>query len=241
MKNRTSAVVACLALLSAPAMAQPHGDPGALVQLFVSPCGEPFRATAAAPYPVAAWFAHADANHDGAIDRAEFRADADAFFETLDVNHDGVLSSFEVSRYEHLVVPEMLQGHMSQLELRPRILLAQMDDMGGMGGMGAMGGLGGGGLDGGASEEQPFERKEDAAPSMEGLAPFNLLREPEPVASSDQNLDGRITRAEFESAADRRFGRLDVKGDGKLTLAALPMTVQEKMFGGRRRTPPRPS
>lgn len=221
MNTRTAALAVCLALLSLPAAAQPQGE---LVQLFVSPCGEPFRATADAPYPVAAWFAHADANHDGAIDRAEFRADADAFFDVLDVNHDGVLSGFEVSRYEHQVVPESL-GRMSRLDGRPRIILAQA------------GGMGGGGItlpplpDG----EDAFERKQPAAPSMDGLAPFNLLREPEPVASSDRDLDGRITRAEFEAAADRRFSRLDVGGSGKLTLASLPMTAQQKLLGGRRR------
>ncbi|HEX3700947.1 MAG TPA: hypothetical protein VHV27_09770, partial [Phenylobacterium sp.] len=74
------------------------------------------------------------------------------------------------------------------------------------------------------------------ATSMEGAAAFNLLGEPEPVTSSDQNFDGRITLAEFLTAADRRFRRLDRKGDGKLTLDELPHTVQQRVAeGGRKR------
>jgi hypothetical protein len=48
------------------------------------------------------------------------------------------------------------------------------------------------------------------------------LKDPEPVTSTDSNLDGRITRAEFLAAADRRFKRLDRNGDGKITLDELP-------------------
>jgi hypothetical protein len=103
---------------------------------------------------------------------------------------------------------------------------------GGMGG-GGMGGGGGGG--GGRGHHQ-----DDGAPagprgpaaggaSMEGAAPFDLLAEPEPVSGSDMDLDGRITLAEFLSSADRRFRRLDTDGDGKLTLATLPHTLQQKM------------
>ena len=259
MKNRTSAAALCVALLALPAMAQPQGEPaprpdrpggpgedgGRLTQLFISPCGEPFRATARAPYPVAAWFAKADANADGAIDRTEFRADADAFFQVLDENHDGVISGYEVARYEHLIVPEILRGReMGRLDAEPRIILAQM---GGMGGMGQMGGgiAGGGGHSGrgpGDDDDQPSGgRGGPAGPSTEGAAPFNLLAEPEPVASSDMDFDSRITRAEFQAAADRRFRRLDRQGQGKLTLAALPMTQQQQLLARRRPGPPRPS
>src|SRR5689334_15434859 len=71
-----------------------------LHSLFISPCGEPFRGEPGQPYPVAAWFAAVDANKDGAIDKAEMRANFMAFFKTLDVNGDGLLSPAEISRYE---------------------------------------------------------------------------------------------------------------------------------------------
>ena len=256
---RTSAAALCAALLALPSMAQSQGeapprpngpggpgdDQGPLTQLFISPCGEPFRAVARAPYPVAAWFAKADKNGDGAIDRTEFRADADAFFDVLDVNHDGVISGFEVTRYEHLIVPEILRGReMGRLGARPRIILAQMGGMGG-----GMGGMGGGGMGGhssrgpGADDDEPSSggRDEPSGPSMEGAAPFNLLAEPEPVSGADIDFDSRITRAEFQSKADRRFRQLDAEGHGKLTLATLPMTQQQKFLGRGRPGPPRPS
>lgn len=246
--NRTSAAALCVALLAIPTMAQSQGGTpgdgaGRLTQLFISPCGEPFRAVAAAPYPVAAWFAKADKNGDGALDRTEFRADADAFFDVLDVNHDGVISGFEVSRYEHLIAPEILRGReMGRIEARPRIILAQMGGMGGMDGMGGMGGHSSRGP--GQDDDEPSSggrSGEPTAPSMEGAAPFNLLGEPEPVTGADVDFDSRITRAEFQSAADRRFRRLDAAGQGKLTLATLPQTQQQKLLGRRRPGPPRPS
>jgi hypothetical protein len=76
-------------------------------QLFIAPSGEPFRAVAGAPYPVAAWFAQADANHDGRIDLGEFNADFMRFFDRLDTNHDGMLSSAEIKAYETDIAPEV--------------------------------------------------------------------------------------------------------------------------------------
>ena len=58
----------------------------------------------------------------------------------------------------------------------------------------------------------------------QGAALFSLINEPEPVAAADTQFDGRITRAEFTAAADRRFDLLDTKQQGYLTLAALPKT-----------------
>ncbi len=92
-----------LALMAAPMAAAQT----ATARVFVSPSGEPFRPSAAAPDPFEAWFAVADANHDGRIDRAEFRADAVQFFQRLDTNHDGVIDGFEVAAYEKAVAPEL--------------------------------------------------------------------------------------------------------------------------------------
>ena len=41
------------------------GDSRPRGALFVSPSGEPFRSRPGEPYPVAVWFAQADADHDG--------------------------------------------------------------------------------------------------------------------------------------------------------------------------------
>jgi hypothetical protein len=75
-------------------------------QLFISPAGEPFRAPRGQPYPVAAWFAKADADHDGRLTRDEFRTDADAWFKVLDVDNDGLIGMPEATRWEEELVPE---------------------------------------------------------------------------------------------------------------------------------------
>jgi hypothetical protein len=82
-------------------------------QLFISPAGEPFRAPLGGTYPMAAWFARADANHDGSLTAAEFAADHIVFFERLDASKDGVIDAFESDEYERAIAPEVAA------ELRP--------------------------------------------------------------------------------------------------------------------------
>lgn len=76
-------------------------------QVFIAPSGEPFRAGRDEPYPVAKWFAAADADHDGRLTRAEFTADFERFFRTLDQDGDGRLRFAEINRYEQEVAPEV--------------------------------------------------------------------------------------------------------------------------------------
>jgi len=104
--------------------------------MFISPCGEPFRAADGAPYPVVDWFKQADANGDDKVDRAEFRADADRFFKKLDLNGDGALTRPEILAYERKWVPEILGGTVGVgfNDTTPRLWLAQYGPSGGMGG-----------------------------------------------------------------------------------------------------------
>lgn len=231
MTNRTWALAAVLALSAATAAAQssPAQSPppkAPLVYLFVSPCGEPFRATAAEGYPVTAWFKRADANHDGALDLTEFENDAKGFFAVLDQDKDGYIEGYEVSRYEHQIIPEILYGVQGAMLERPHLWLAQYT---------------GSGLDDvpvvqsdGSKVNPPSQRVNPT--SMEGAAAYGLLGEPEPVRASDGNFDGRVSLKEFLAAAHRRFTQLDKGHDGKLTLDELPMTVQQQMAEGK---PPR--
>jgi hypothetical protein len=76
-------------------------------RVFVSPSGEPFHPSAAAPDAFEAWFSRVDTNHDGRIDRAEFRADATLFFQRLDTNHDAIIDGFEVAAYEKSVAADL--------------------------------------------------------------------------------------------------------------------------------------
>lgn len=210
-----------------------EGEPGGPPRqprrsLFISPAGEPFRAEPGAPYPVAAWFAGADADHDGALTRDEFVADALRFFDRIDGDHNGVIDGFEVSTYETQVAPEILQGFQGGGDGPSAQGRGGPPGEGGghhggrPGGGGSPGGGGGrrgGGLMGGM---------------LQGATPYSLLAEPEPVMASDGDFDRRITRAEATKAAKARFALLDKDGDGKLRLAELPQTpLQVRLEGPR--------
>lgn len=197
----------------------PPGEARLRRGLFISPSGEPFRGGDG----LAHWFAQADADHDGAITLAEFQADAERFFGQLDANHDGVIDGFEISAYEQTVAPEI-----AALEF----------DHPGPGGPGAGegprrggGGMGGGRRGGGGGHGGWGGRSGDHASSggpgggmgagRQGAARYSLINEPEPVAGADENVDGRVTLAEWRKATLRRFNLLDKAKTGRLTLQNL--------------------
>lgn len=238
-----------LALAAAPAMAQPYDPPISIPgggppeappppgpppqQVFVSPAGEPFRAEMDQPYPVAAWFSRADTDHDGVLTRAEFTADSLAFFDTLDTDRDRVVDGFENADYERDIAPEITgiassrerpEGMAERLALPPS--RAEM--------MGP------------PSFLHPRGRPMTAP--RQGAAQFALINEPHPVRGADADLDQRVSRAEAEAAAQRRFALLDKDGDGRLALVDLPATPAQRRAagprggppnGGRRKKPPR--
>ncbi|HET6969530.1 MAG TPA: EF-hand domain-containing protein [Phenylobacterium sp.] len=169
-------------------------------QLFISPSGKPFRAPMGQAYPVAAWFAEADANHDGRITLEEFRADADAWFKVLDTNGDGQISMPEVTHWEEVLVPEIAR------------------DASGLGG-----GFGGGGRGGrGAPSRNELDTR------RQGAAAYSLVNEPHPIRGADSDFDLSVSRAEWRAAADRRFALLDADHDGAITLAELKPTPAQR-------------
>ncbi|WP_419251669.1 hypothetical protein ACN2C6_09960 [Caulobacter sp. ErkDOM-YI] len=179
-----------------------HGPGHRRPQLFISPAGEPFRAPAEAPYPVAAWFSAGDANHDGALSRDEFVADAGRFFTVLDTDKDGVIDGFEVSAYERNIAPEILQG----VNIPPG------------GGRGGRGGPPGGG------DGPPRKRGGLVGGALQGAAPYALLAEPQPVMGADADFNRRISRDEAVKAAKSRFALLDADKDALLRVEELPAT-----------------
>ena len=204
-------------------------------RLFVSPSGEPFRRAPGGACPLEAWFAGADADHDGTLDRAESRADAARFFAKLDQNGDGVIDAVEVQRYEREIVPEIL-GRSREAMLQPRLTLVQFGGGmggGGMGGGGMGGGRGGGGRHRGGAPAGGHEAGPQGSP--DGLSRYSLLDEPEPVASADLNFDGRITAEEFLTLASVRFDTLTTAVGGALTLPALQARMATR--GGDRQRP----
>ncbi len=219
-------LAACAATSEDPAKRERNGDPVRAAghkpppapTVFISPSGQPFHAAAGEPYPVAKWFAQANKAGDGKLTRAEFRADAAAFFKVLDENHDGVIDGFEVNDYEQNVAPEIIGAY-----------------SGASGDGGRRGRRPGGSPRPRASGIRPGEASAGASAILQGAAVYSLLNEPEPVTATDINLDGRITLAEFLATADKRFDKLDTKGLGYLTLADLPKTPAQLMAEGRYR------
>lgn len=208
-----------LALLAA--QAAPEALPAAprhsaLQQVFIAPSGEAFRAPADAPYPVADWFARADANHDGKLTQSEFTADFLRFFASLDLDHDGVIDGRELQRYEDSLASELHTGTYG----------------------------GDGVIQAGAGEDvympdsdiRATRRDKSGLDIPRGAGRFDLLRIPEPVAAMDTALNGRINRQEAEDAASFRFSLLDPKQRGYLLLAELPESfAQGHRVGGERR------
>lgn len=217
MRSGVVSGTAAMALLAALAplrlSAQPAAAPAVMrgPSLFISPSGQPFRSPGGQPYPVVRWFAQVDKKGDGRIDRAEFRADAEAFFRTLDTNHDGVIDPFELQAYENHVVPEILGAF--------RVPGADNDGQVG------------------PPVDRPrprglFGRRKPppdpgAASVADGAAPFELIPDPEPIEAADLSMDGHITLAEYMTVIDRRFDRLDKKHLGYLTLADLPKPLAQ--------------
>ena len=106
-----AALASVLAVLCASAATaaprRPQTAPLEDAHLFISPMGQPFRSVSGQPYPVVQWFRGADADHDGKLDKAEFRADAQAFYAALDRNRDGLVTDSEIVYYETVLVPEL--------------------------------------------------------------------------------------------------------------------------------------
>ena len=219
-------------------------------QLFIAPSGEPFRAIAGAPYPVAAWFAQADANHDGRIDLGEFNADFMRFFDRLDTNHDGMLSSAEIKAYETDIAPEVAADYGASFVSGPHRV------SGGSGGIGSThrgsgesadgSSMGGGGTDGGsgggsdgsgpasAAVGQSREIESDLGAALGGGGRYGLIAIAEPVAAMDTSFSGHVSRGEAQAGAQRRFNLLDPDDKGAIGWNDLPRTIAEQRSARRR-------
>jgi hypothetical protein len=215
--------------LGLPGLPRAQDDPGLDIfagggtpaNVFISPCGRPFRAKAGEPYPVGAWFKMADANGDGKLDHAEFVADALAFFKLLDRDGDGVLSPEEVAYYEQRIAPEVLgmrvEGTSGDFTWpRPRLWMVQAGD--------TERSI----VPGGDNPEEVFPHAKPYDASGKGAAPYGFFDEPEPVTAADLSFTGLIKKANFAKMADVHFASLDKAGRGFLTLDTLPMTPVER-------------
>jgi len=219
------------------------------MQVFIAPCGRPYRAPLSEPYPVGRWFAEADTDHDGRLTETELRADALRFFAELDVDHDQLLEPAEVERYETEIAPEVRGGgdwgdegveHHGNGAGRHHA-----DGRRGMGrgGMGAYDGASadanpllvkasyseqpdeGGQSD--ESEEHPVRQIGSYRGPMGGAARYSLIPRPEPVAAANINMRIDIRPSDFEAQASADFDALDRVHKGFLLLSDLPETAAQ--------------
>ena len=205
-------------LIAVPALAATPSAVSATLktQLFIAPSGEPFRAGAGEAYPVAAWFAQADSNHDGRLTEGEFVIDATRFFGTLDLNHDDQLDRDEIKHYESDIAPEVRTGDYGAIDWdaggrtspghkgSPRLGLMQVqtDDL---------------------EAHVPEEWNRHKDPYLgSGGSRYGLINIPEPVTGMDTDLNGIVTKREMLAAQQRRFRMLDFDGKNYLVLSQLP-------------------
>lgn len=230
-------VSAGLPLLAAtPGLAAPRGarreddeddDARGIPNLFISPCGEPFRADEGAPYPVVDWFKGADKNGDGKLDHGEFVADAARFFKRLDLGGVGYLSRYDILVYEKQMVPEILGGTVNVgMKGAPRLVLAQYGPSAGQGLSGVNASIN----PQGDKAPPPPPKPKGLDESGAGASPYSFFEEPEPIMTADFNVNGTILRDNFLKVADMHFTSLDQAQRGYLTLNSLPKTAVERML-----------
>jgi Ca2+-binding EF-hand superfamily protein len=199
-----------------------HGPARGRGQLFISPMGEPFRASLKPGAAQDLWFAGADTNGDGRITMAEFQHDAARFFAVLDRGKDGEIDPDDIAYYENVLVPEIRvasggRGPTSE---------------GGERGRGGRG-RGGGGSGGQGMQIGNGDKKSTAAVHERiGAARYSFFDLPEPVIAADANLNRGIDSGEFAKAAATRFAALDRNHDGALTHGELPRAGGETWRNG---------
>lgn len=209
----------------------PMGGPGPMAGpppgLFVSPFGEVYTSEPGDPWPVAEWFARADADSDGRLTGAEFAADGQRVFRALDIRADGRITPDEIGVYEQALAVARARVPLSGDG--PRQPGRRLEGF--SGGLA----LNGEGQDDDGGAPRPPRVREPTGPLGYGpIAAAGYFNAPEPVKTADTDTNQVITTEEWAAATDRWFALLDTDHDGVLTLATLPETPLQALMERRR-------
>jgi len=183
---------------------------------FISPMGEPFRGGANRVAPIARWFRQADRNGDGSLTADELQADADRFFAKLDRNRDAQIDPQEITAYEWEIAPDIqVNSNWKRPRGQPAPTAAKPKR--------------------GERGRKPGEDGHDGyqIDGLQGAARYGLLNIPQPVASADADFNRVVTLVEFRQAASYRFGLLDNRGLGGLSLQELEGRLPARPEGKR--------
>lgn len=186
------------------------------LQVFIAPCGRPYRVAKGEAYPVALWFAEADTNRDSRLTELELRADALRFFAELDRNKSNLLEPDEQLRYSNEVAPEVLSADFS-LNGAPALFWNVQQNSGSVW-RGPKTGQG----------TAPTRRLGSYAASINGAARFMLIPRVNPVASTNVEMRIDIRPNDLAAQASRDFETLDRSRKGFLLFADLPPTIVQQ-------------
>jgi hypothetical protein len=170
-----------------------------------SPNGEPLNGGElghpACAVAIAEWFARVDANHDGAIDRAEFLADTRRQFALMDRDKDGEITPEELDVYRapYAANPEFTPADEAETAAGTRPTGRQ-----------GRGRRGGGGMPAAAGSHGKVDVSADT---------------PDPVMSADVSLKFRVSLPDFIAYETREFDGLDHARTGRLTLPTLQASL----------------
>ena len=195
----------------------PGGPQGPRPGLFVSPFGQLFFSEPGQPWPVAAWFAGADADGDGRMTFEEFTADGQRQFRALDLRRDDRLTPDEIAVYENSLAEA--RARLPGMEGGPRGPGRRLE------------GFGGDTPRGLAGEPPPQNSRSGARPraptgplAYGPIAAAGFFNYPQPIKAADLDTNQTVTADEWAQATNRWFLALDTDQDGVLTLATLPRT-----------------
>lgn len=165
----------------------PNGEP-----LSGGPLGHPKCEVA-----IGGWFERTDANHDGAIDRAEFLTDAKNQFARMDQHQNGYLTSLDLSEFRAPYEPQVPQAASAEGDDRPQ--------------------------SGEAGRRHPRDHDKDHDDSGRTVSSrgAGVDTRADPVMSADKTLSFKVTLADFIDHAGEVFASLDAHHDGRLDRAEV--------------------